>query len=459
MGIFNDTRNYCKKIVYLLVVGLFCITDTGFVLAQTKPLTEAQLRNRGIIFVDPNDLIAYNCTGGAGGGNIGSGPVLKELPPEIPEPYRTIFPQAATKVNMDVAILTTLFYVEHGRSFPEPPPPYGQGDPWASSPVGASGPFQFMPDTWNSYVTVARDELKINISNVMDLADAAVGAAVFMRALGATPGTMPIGDPQNAIGMANTSEVTVVNLMASYNAGPGYDSREARYAETEAYVRVGSEFYDALVNNKLSTLLNNTNTAQGTSPVGLVYTGCSAADAGKNGTYATLGSMTYYGQCDPAWYSYSFGEGGVCYSGCGPTSLAMVISTLTGDKKITPPIMADAVAGGGWYVPGVGTAHAAFLNIPPRYGLKAQALSHDMAAVKQVVQNGGLVIAAVFGPGSFTQAGHIIVIRGFTPAGKVLVADPNDSLVGYDDYQRKSTTEWDESLIMAESSNFYGITK
>lgn len=443
--------------VGLALLMVFTQTNQVFAQFNGNSGSESNLRKRGLIWIDPDGIIGERCNSNANTAINAGGPVLQALPAEIPEPYRTIFPQAATRINTDVALLTTIFYMEHGRGFPDPPAPYGNGEPWASSDVGASGPFQFMPDTWDSTVDLAQNAFQITLSDRQDLNDSAIAAAVLLRSLGATPGIMPIGDPENAIGRywQEDSEANVVNIMASYNYGPGYDSRVERVTETENYVRGGAEFYQALVNGNLAGLIDP-NTPQGNAPGALVNTGCSSANTGV--TYTTLDSMVYYGQCHEPWGPQAYGGQDYCYSGCGPTSLAMIVATMTGQREVIPSTIGTIVMNKGLHGPD-GIYHSAFTDpdILPKYGLKVQALGADMVAVKAVLQNGGLVIGAM-GPPTFTQNGHIIVLRGVTPGGKILVADPNDSLVGLEDYQKKSTTEWDESVFASEGI-YWGVTK
>lgn len=60
----------------------------------------------------------------------------------------------------------------------------------------------------------------------------------------------------------------------------------------------------------------------------------------------------------------AYGTSTIPTSGCGPTSLAMVLAGLTGDTSITPQIVVDAInaywPSGAYYVPGVGSSHCIF---------------------------------------------------------------------------------------------------
>jgi hypothetical protein len=105
-----------------------------------------------------------------------------------------------------------------------------------------------------------------------------------------------------------------------------------------------------------------------------------------------------------------------------------------------------------------GTSHAAFLGVPKNYGLKSEAIGKDLGKLKEGLAAGGLAIASM-NPGHFTSGGHIIVIRGMTDDGKILVADPNDKQPGSPDYQRKSRTQWESSIVLSETNGFWMISK
>ena len=50
---------------------------------------------------------------------------------------------------------------------------------------------------------------------------------------------------------------------------------------------------------------------------------------------------------------------------------------------------------------------------------------------------------ALVGPGHFTKSGHFILLHGTSPAGEVLVADPNS--------RKNSLALWDPQVILEEA--------
>jgi len=179
------------------------------------------------------DSVWYNPQAGASsscnyGANSGS------LSATVPAPYHDLFAQAAAKFNTDPAFLASIFYIEHGGNFPNPPPPYGTGKAWATSPAGASGPFQFIPGTWLSY----KNSNPAGHSDVNDLTDASYAAAHKLADLGGVNGT-PLGDVNNP-----HLKPSLVNAAASYNAGGAGDFSNK---ETQGYIHLLVRIYPTLV--------------------------------------------------------------------------------------------------------------------------------------------------------------------------------------------------------------------
>lgn len=112
----------------------------------------------------------------------------------------------------------------------------------------------------------------------------------------------------------------------------------------------------------------------------------------------------------------------VASSGCGPTSLSMVIAYLTGNTEQTPSTLFVDAFNAGLYV-GAGWNHNMLTYYARLYGLKTQWISNDGDAIIQALQEGKPIIAHM-GPGIFTEQGHYVVLRGVTSSGKILLNDP-----------------------------------
>ena len=128
-------------------------------------------------------------------------------------------------------------------------------------------------------------------------------------------------------------------------------------------------------------------------------------------------------QWDKRWGYVPYGQSNVGISGCGPTCLSMVLYSLTGDKSLTPDMLAQRAMEDGYYVEGVGTSWLFMGDIAREYGITVnQFPSADLRQMEETVDNGGLIICAV-GPGDFTDEGHFIVIRGISD-GMLTINDP-----------------------------------
>lgn len=145
---------------------------------------------------------------------------------------------------------------------------------------------------------------------------------------------------------------------------------------------------------------------------------------GSAGGAVDLGNFNMYYQYKGAWSRQLIGRGSCLRStftecGCGPTSLAIVISNMIGDKSITPLTtrnFSDFPAGISW---------GSLVSVPQRYGLKVDRIGLNIARARETLRNGGMVILSqAHGPLTRTSRGHILVIRGLTSDGRFLIADP-----------------------------------
>lgn len=161
--------------------------------------------------------------------------------------------------------------------------------------------------------------------------------------------------------------------------------------------------------------------------------GCNAnsSKAGKYGWDLEDGNnkMVYYYQGDPKWGNIQWNpcgaDGTIASSGCGITSIAMVVATLT-DKKITPVEVHKKALEGNYAVCGAGTDWNGMLNLPKSYNLKNEDIKLDLNKAAENIKNGGLVIAS-FGPQSIFSD-HYVVLRKISEDGNTFyIADPEKS--------------------------------
>jgi hypothetical protein len=112
----------------------------------------------------------------------------------------------------------------------------------------------------------------------------------------------------------------------------------------------------------------------------------------------------------------------VATSGCGATSMSMVIAYLTGNTNQTPYTLFKWAYDHGYY-DGDGLGHSCLTKLASLYGVKGTWIENDASLITEALQEGHPVIAHM-GPGIFTTEGHYIVLRGITDDGYVLVNDP-----------------------------------
>ena len=153
--------------------------------------------------------------------------------------------------------------------------------------------------------------------------------------------------------------------------------------------------------------------------------------------------LVYFNQADSRWKDIPYGKTGtIGRSGCGPTALSIVVSTLT-YKKVNPVEMSNWSYRNGYYCEGVGSYHSLIPNGIEHFGLNLEGTGGSRKReIVQALESGSLVIA-IMGRGHFTSSGHFIVLRGITEEGKILVADPISI--------KRSEMEWDLDLILNEA--------
>ena len=153
--------------------------------------------------------------------------------------------------------------------------------------------------------------------------------------------------------------------------------------------------------------------------------------------------LVYYNQTSPVWADLPYGTDDIGRYGCGPTAMAMVISSMT-DRIIEPPEMASWAAQTRHWAKESGSYLSIVNDAAQAHGLTAYSIvDHTPDAIFSALFSGDLIVA-LMGPGHFTRSGHFIVIHGVTLSGNLLVADPNST--------ERSLMEWDPQLILSELS-------
>lgn len=162
-----------------------------------------------------------------------------------------------------------------------------------------------------------------------------------------------------------------------------------------------------------------------------------------DGIVFTDGGMevVYYNQLDERWANIMYGTSStIGAAGCGPTSMSIVISTLTGQAH-DPVELSEWSVANGHRCEGNGSYHSLIPAAAEGYGLSCES-NLSAQDIVDALSSGKLVVA-IMSKGHFTNGGHFIVLRGVTSDGKILVADPAS--------HKRSQQEWDLSLIMNEA--------
>lgn len=168
--------------------------------------------------------------------------------------------------------------------------------------------------------------------------------------------------------------------------------------------------------------------------------------------YSEIGmQIPLFYQYQVPWNNMAFGGGTVTTSGCSVTSLAMVFSYLT-ENVVTPP---DIIAwtGNRYYVGNAGQSWTIFSDTARQWGVTCNCLGTNIQSVLIELSAGKPVIASMR-PGTFTQRGHFIVLRGVDQNGNILVNDPNDSNI-----KNFFNRSFSPALIQREGKQFWSFGK
>ena len=166
-----------------------------------------------------------------------------------------------------------------------------------------------------------------------------------------------------------------------------------------------------------------------------------ASDEAARGTDAPFQE---YSMRDPLWADHPYKaaltqvQETVSTSGCGPTSMAMAVSTLTG-RAVLPPVLCDWSNRHHHRDPaGIdGTYDSFFPACAQLYGLKAERYDMEDAQsfeiIREALSAGGVVIANVKSTSPYTTGGHFNLIRALRGA-TVHIGDPSPRNLEKPDY-------------------------
>lgn len=174
-----------------------------------------------------------------------------------------------------------------------------------------------------------------------------------------------------------------------------------------------------------------------------------------------FGQIIYWNQYDYKDYYYSkdvtkvqFSGATIATHGCGPTSVAIVLSSFQ-QTPITPITTTQLVCQlGGCY--NTGSSWDGLKKAVEKYGYTTEQVQKggNYSKVTNALASGDSLVIALMGPGVFTTGGHYIVLSGTRSDGYVSVVDPAS--------RKRTETKWYSFNLIVEQmkpSGFMIITK
>ena len=176
------------------------------------------------------------------------------------------------------------------------------------------------------------------------------------------------------------------------------------------------------------------------------YSGATIPSLGNVRFTDGVTDVVYFNQLDQQYANKPYGTDNIGGYGCGPTSMSIVVSSLT-DDIVDPVEMAEwAYKNGGWCSKS-GSYHSLIPNAAKAWGLPVEGCAaSEPQRILDALGSGKLVVA-IMTKGRFTSGGHFIVLRGVKD-GQILVADPAS--------YKRSEKSWDLSIILNEASKRAG---
>lgn len=138
---------------------------------------------------------------------------------------------------------------------------------------------------------------------------------------------------------------------------------------------------------------------------------------------ASMDSVPLFVQWDKRWGYEKYSGNFFAASGCGPTTLSMVVVYLTHNREASPIAVAKYSKEAGYSVDGSGSSWTLISEGCRHYGVKAKTVALDESRMKAELDEGHPIVVNV-GLGDFTDTGHFMVITGYDDEG-FSINDPN----------------------------------
>lgn len=162
----------------------------------------------------------------------------------------------------------------------------------------------------------------------------------------------------------------------------------------------------------------------------------------------TAGTMPHLYQTDPLWANKPYVGSNIRIAGCGPTSLSMVYTYLTGKTDLDPVAMASFAEEHN-FAPTGATEWRFMTDGAAAIGLRSTPVAPSRASVASAL-DAGMPIICCLTPGDFTTVGHFLVIKGMDGRGMVEIHDPNSPY--------NSARRWPISQILPQIEALWALS-
>lgn len=162
----------------------------------------------------------------------------------------------------------------------------------------------------------------------------------------------------------------------------------------------------------------------------------------------TAGTMPHLYQTDPLWANKPYAGSNIRVAGCGPTSLSMVYTYLTGKTDLDPVAMASFAEEHN-FAPTGATEWRFMTDGAAAIGLRSTPVAPSRASIASAL-DAGMPIICCLTPGDFTTVGHFLVIKGMDSRGMVEIHDPNSPY--------NSAKRWPISQILPQIEALWALS-